>query len=122
MIQDKQKDESYVAFAKRVTDAYENRLINIDEWGEIILGENIYSSETTRWCNMFMRRFLELCEVDEALRKQDKTPEELDLMALKENIQEERLKLQIVNPVLCSLWLKMMEKRLGKRLMYLTDK
>ena len=50
-----------------------------------------------------MRRFLELCEVDEALRKQDKTPEELDLMALKENIQEERLKLQIVNPVLCSL-------------------
>ena len=48
MIQDKQKDESYVAFAKRVTDAYENRLINIDEWGEIILGENIYSSETTR--------------------------------------------------------------------------
>ena len=97
MIQDKQKDESYVAFAKRVTDAYENRLIDIDEWGEMILGENIYSSETTRRCNMFMRRFLELCEVDEALRKQDKTPEELDLMALKENIQEERLKLQTVN-------------------------
>lgn len=87
MIQDKQKDESYVTFAKRVTDAYENRLIDIDEWGEMILGENIYSSETTRRCNMFMRRFLELCEVDEALRKQDKTPEELDLMALKENIQ-----------------------------------
>lgn len=97
MIQDKQKDESYVTFAKRVTDAYEKRLIDIDEWGEMILGENIYSSETTRRCNMFMRRFLELCEVDEALRKQDKTPEELDLMALKENIQEERLKLQTVN-------------------------
>lgn len=42
MIQNKQKDESYISFAKRITDAYENRLINIDEWGEMILGENIY--------------------------------------------------------------------------------
>lgn len=33
MIQNKQKDESYISFAKRITDAYENRLINIDEWG-----------------------------------------------------------------------------------------
>lgn len=83
MIQDRQRDESYIAFAKRVTDAYENRLIDIDEWGEMILGENIYSSETTRRCNMFMRRFLELCEVEEDLRKQNKTPEEVTLMALK---------------------------------------
>lgn len=97
MIQDKQRDESYLAFAKRITDAYEKRLIDIDRWGEMLLGENIYSSETTRRCNMFMRRFLELCEVDEDLQKKDKTPEELDLIALKESVQEERLKLQTVN-------------------------
>lgn len=97
MIQDRQRDESYIAFAKRVTDAYENRLIDIDEWGEMILGENIYSSETTRRCNMFMRRFLELCETDEDLKKQNKTPEKISLMALKKDIQEERLKLQTVN-------------------------
>lgn len=40
MIQNKQKDESYVTFAKRVTDAYENRLIDIDEWGEMIFQRN----------------------------------------------------------------------------------
>lgn len=40
MIQDKQKDESYVTFVKRVTDAYENRLIDIDEWGEMIFQRN----------------------------------------------------------------------------------
>lgn len=96
-IQPKQKDESYIAFAKRVTDAYENRLINIDEWGEAILGENIYSSETTRRCNMFMRRFLELCDADREIRKQSTAPEESGLVALKESIQEERLKLQTVN-------------------------
>ena len=71
MIQDKQKDESYVTFAKRVTDAYENRLIDIDEWGEMIFQRN------------------------------------------KERLQK---------LVLCFLWLKMMEKRLGKKLIYLINK
>ena len=50
--------ESYLAFAKRVTEALQDGLIDYQEWGEAVLGENIYSEENSRRCAKFFIQFV----------------------------------------------------------------
>ena len=69
--------ESYLAFAKRVTEALQDGLIDYQEWGEAVLGENIYSEENTRRCAKFFIQFIQNLENDtiERIDDEDKVVE-----------------------------------------------
>lgn len=88
--------ESYLAFAKRVTEALQDGLIDYQEWGEAVLGENIYSEENTRRCAKFFIQFIQNLENDiiEQIDDEDKIAEIKKAM---EELIKERKKLQTVN-------------------------
>ena len=90
------ENESYLAFAKRATEALQDGLIDYDEWGEAVLGENIYSQENTRRCAKFFSQFIQNLENDEieAIDDKDKIAE---IERAKEELIKERKKLQTVN-------------------------
>ena len=90
------ENESYLAFAKRVTEALQDGLIDYDEWGEAVLGENIYSQENTRRCAKFFSQFIQNLENDEieAIDDKDKIAE---ILEAKENLKAERIKIQTAN-------------------------
>lgn len=88
--------ESYLAFAKRVTEALQDGLIDYQEWGEAVLGENIYSEENTRRCAKFFIQFIQNLENDtiEQIDDEDKVAEIKKAM---EELKAERLKIQTAN-------------------------
>lgn len=88
--------ESYLAFAKRVTEALQDGLIDYQEWGEAVLGENIYSEENTRRCAKFFIQFVQNLENDiiEQIDDEDKVAEIKKAM---EELKTERLKIQTAN-------------------------
>lgn len=90
------ENESYLAFAKRATEALQDGLIDYDEWGEAVLGENIYSQENTRRCAKFFSQFIQNLENDEieAIDDKDKVAE---ILKAKENLKTERIKIQTAN-------------------------
>lgn len=90
------ENESYLAFAKRATEALQDGLIDYQEWGEAVLGENIYSEENTRRCAKFFSQFIQNLENDEieAIDDKDKIAE---IERAKEELIKERKKLQTVN-------------------------
>lgn len=89
------KNESYISFAERVNNAFSDGLIDADEWGESILGENIYSKENNRRCARFMREFFRCLSEDEFCDiEKDKIAE---LNNAKEELIKERKKIQTVN-------------------------
>lgn len=90
------ENESYLAFAKRATEALQDGLIDYDEWGEAVLGENIYSQENTRCCAKFFSQFIQNLENDEieAIDDKDKVAE---ILKAKENLKTERIKIQTAN-------------------------
>lgn len=87
-------NESFMGFAKRVTDAFQDGLITVEEWGEAILGENVYGSENTRRCAKFMVEFLEKFESENQDVAIDKISE---LEKVRAEIIKERKKLQTEN-------------------------
>lgn len=89
-------DESYLAFAKRVTEALQDGLIDYQEWGEAVLGENIYSEENTRRCAKFFIQFIQNLENDEIEQIDDKD-RVAEIERAKEELIKERKKLQTVN-------------------------
>lgn len=88
--------ESYLVFAKRVTEALQDGLIDYQEWGEAVLGENIYSEENTRRCAKFFIQFVQNLENDiiEQIDDEDKVAEIKKAM---EELVKERKKIQTVN-------------------------
>ena len=88
--------ESYLAFAKRATEALQDGLIDYQEWGEAVLGENIYSEENTRRCAKFFVQFIKNLENDiiEQIDDEDKV---VEIERAKEELIKERKKLQTVN-------------------------
>lgn len=91
----KLENETYLGFSKRVTDALQDGLITSDEWGESILGENIYSQENNRRCAKFMSEFFQkLEEYEDNNIQNDKLSE---LSQVKEELIKERKKLQTEN-------------------------
>lgn len=88
--------ESYLAFAKRVTEALQDGLIDYQEWGESVLGENIYSEENTRRCAKFFIQFIQNLENDiiEQIDDEDKIAE---IKRATMELTKERKKLQTVN-------------------------
>lgn len=89
-------DESYLAFAKRVTEALQDGLIDYQEWGEAVLGENIYSEENTRRCAKFFIQFIQNLENDEIEQIDDKD-RVAEIKKAMEELKTERLKIQTAN-------------------------
>lgn len=89
-------DESYLAFAKRATDALQDGLIDYEEWGEAVLGENIYSQENTRRCAKFFVQFLQNFENDEVKQIDDKD-KVAEIEKAKQELKAERIKIQTAN-------------------------
>lgn len=92
----KVEDETYLAFAKRMTELLQDGLIDYQEWGEAILGENIYSEENTRRCAKFFIQFIQNLENDiiEQIDDEDKVAEIKKAM---EELKAERIKIQTAN-------------------------
>lgn len=87
--------ESYLSFVKRVTEAFNNGILDAEQWSQLILGENLYSEETTRRCAKFFTSFLENLNQDE--EKDIDSNCFQDLENIKQDIIKERKKLQTVN-------------------------
>lgn len=92
----KMQNESYLSFAKRATEALQDGLIDYEEWGEAVLGENIYSAENTRRCAKFFIQFIQNLENDEieAIDDEDKI---VEIERAKEELRNERIKIQTAN-------------------------
>lgn len=88
--------ESYLAFAKRVTEALQDGLIDYDEWGEAILGENIYSQENTRRCAKFFIQFIQNFEND-IIKQIDDEDKVSEIKKAMEELKAERIKIQTAN-------------------------
>lgn len=87
--------ESYLSFVKRATEAFNNGILDAEQWSQLILGENLYSEETTRRCAKFFTNFLENLNQDE--EKDIDSNCFQDLENIKQDIIKERKKLQTVN-------------------------
>lgn len=88
--------ESHLAFAKRATNALQDGLIDYEEWGEAVLGENIYSQENTRRCAKFFIQFIQNLEND-IIEQIDDVDKLAEIERAKEELIKERKKLQTVN-------------------------
>lgn len=88
--------ESHLAFAKRATNALQDGLIDYEEWGEAVLGENIYSQENTRRCAKFFIQFIQNLEND-IIEQIDDVDELAEIERAKEELIKERIKIQTAN-------------------------
>lgn len=88
--------ETHLAFTKRATQALQDGLIDYEEWGEAVLGENIYSAENTRRCAKFFTQFIQNLETDEieSINDVDKLEE---IEQATERLRAERIKIQTAN-------------------------
>jgi hypothetical protein len=93
---DRKKNESYLSFSKRVTQALSNKTIGYKEWAKSLLNENIYGEENTRRCFVFFEKFLSILENDEINNIQDENKLQEILVAKKE-LEKERKKIQTIN-------------------------
>ena len=93
---DRKKNESYLSFSKRVTQALSNKTISYKEWAKSLLNENIYGEENTRRCFVFFEKFLSILENDEINNIQDENKLQEILIAKKE-LEKERKKIQTIN-------------------------
>lgn len=93
---EKYTQESYLAFAKRATEALQDGLIDYEEWGEAVLGENIYSQENTRRCAKFFSQFIQNLEDDEIEQIDDKD-KVAEIERAKQELKAERIKIQTAN-------------------------
>lgn len=88
--------ESHLAFAKRATEALQDGLIDYEEWGEAVLGENIYSQENTRRCAKFFIQFIQNLEND-IIEQIDDVDKLAEIERAKEELIKERIKIQTAN-------------------------
>lgn len=93
---DRRKNESYLSFSKRVTQALSNKTISYKEWAKSLLNENIYGEENTRRCFVFFEKFLSILENDEINNIQDENKLQEILIAKKE-LEKECKKIQTIN-------------------------
>lgn len=89
---EKLKDEEYISYVKRVTDACSNKKITYSEWGDYILGtENVYSDDNCRKGFYIVNKLIDKldsnCEITD-----DKLIKEIEIK--KRELQKERVKLQ----------------------------
>lgn len=88
--------ETHLAFTKRATQALQDGLIDYEEWGEAVLGENIYSAENTRRCAKFFAQFIQNLETDE-IESIDDVDKLEEIERVMEELVKERKKIQTAN-------------------------
>ena len=92
----KKENESYLSFVKRVTDSLSDGLIDYQQWGKYIVGEDLYSEESMRRISKFFIKFIENLENDDISNIKDKDKIE-EIKKAMEELTKERKKLQTVN-------------------------
>ena len=89
-------DESYLSFVERATSALSDGLIDYQQWGRAVVGEDLYSEESTRRIAKFFSQFIQNLENDIIEQIDDKDK----LSKVKKAIEElkaERIKIQTAN-------------------------
>lgn len=86
------KDESYLEYAERVTEALSYGSISYKEWAESLIGEQIYSEETLRRCSIFLDAFLKKVKEKELSFKDYNFLN--NYYRIKEDIEKEKNKLR----------------------------
>ena len=89
-------DESYLSFVERATSALSDGLIDYQQWGRAVVGEDLYSEENTRRIAKFFSQFIQNLENDkiEQIDDKDKVAEIKKAM---EELKSERIKIQTAN-------------------------
>ena len=95
------ENESQLAFAKRATELYADKVIDAQEWASSLLGEdyrNVYSDEYVRRASTFFKIFLESIKDENELIPADADEDYLEhLEEVKDSLIKERTKLQDAN-------------------------
>lgn len=89
-------DESYLSFVERATSALSDGLIDYQQWGRAIVGDDLYSEENTRRIAKFFAQFIQNLENDKIKQINDKD-KVAEIEKAKEELIKERKKLQAVN-------------------------
>ena len=89
-------DESYLSFVERATSALSDGLIDYQQWGRAVVGEDLYSEENTRRIAKFFAQFIQNLENDtvDQIDDKDKVAEIKKAMA---ELKSERIKIQTAN-------------------------
>jgi hypothetical protein len=91
------ENESYISFIKRVVASVKNGVIDYDEMGDSLLGDkNNYSRDNIRKAFYFLYKLCDFIEDDYEYTEDDMLKE---IERLKFDVQKERKKLQTVNSV-----------------------
>ena len=93
---ERKSGESYLSFVERATNALSDGLIDCQQWGRVVIGEDLYSEENTRRCARFFSQFIQNLENDkiEQIDDVDKVEEIKQAMI---ELKAERIKLQTAN-------------------------
>lgn len=92
----KQSNETYLQFAKRITQELLDKEIDYLKWERLLVGEELYGEENARRCFCFFNRFLDrLNEADfDMIKDEDKLAE---LIRIRDEIKAEKIKIQTAN-------------------------
>lgn len=89
-------DESYLSFVERATSALSDGLIDYQQWGRAVVGEDLYSEENTRRIAKFFAQFIQNLENDEIEQIDDKD-KIAEIKKAMQDLKAERIKLQTAN-------------------------
>ena len=89
----KREDESLLGFYKRITENRKELGLSYEEWGELIIGENRYSSDNCRKALYLVKPMLESLE-EEQINKITDNDIIKEIEDKKEELIKERMKLQ----------------------------
>lgn len=90
---ERREDESLLGFYKRITDNRKELGLSYEEWGELIVGENRYSSDNCRKALYLVKPMLENLE-EEQISKIADNDIIREIEERKEELLKERMKLQ----------------------------
>lgn len=89
-------DESYLSFVERATSALSDGLIDYQQWGRAIVGDDLYSEENTRRIAKFFTQFIQNLENDTIEQIDDKN-RVAEIKRAMEELKSERIKIQTAN-------------------------
>lgn len=89
-------DESYLSFVERATSALSDGLIDCQQWGRAIVGDDLYSEENTRRIAKFFTQFIQNLENDK-INMIDDVDEAEKIKKSIQDLKSERIKIQTAN-------------------------
>ena len=89
-------DESYLSFVERATSALSDGLIDYQQWGRAVVGEDLYSEENTRRIAKFFAQFIQNLENDK-INMIDDIDRVAEIKRAMEELKSERIKIQTAN-------------------------